>query len=151
MARLPYWLRLAVLLGVTAMFAFPSLEAAAGVNLPKLERGKGDACVEDTETMRRHHMNMLKHQRDKTMRQGIRTTKHSLKGCVECHAGSRTGSVASTKEDFCMACHVYAGVKLDCWNCHATRPADKAPTRTGAKPRGETSPILAATLNGASQ
>lgn len=151
MARLAHWLRLAVLLGVTAMFAFPSLEAAAGVNLPKLERGKGDACVEDTDTMRRHHMNMLKHQRDKTMRQGIRTTKHSLKGCVECHAGSRTGSVASAKEDFCMACHVYAGVKLDCWNCHATRPADKAPTRVGAKPRGETSPILASTLNGASQ
>lgn len=151
MARLASWLRLAVLLGVTAMFALPSLEAAAGVNLPKLERGKGDACVEDTETMRRHHMNMLKHQRDKTMRLGIRTTQHSLKGCVECHAGSQTGSVASVKEDFCMACHVYAGVKLDCWSCHATRPADKAPPRLGAKPRGESSPILAATLNGVRQ
>ena len=149
MARLANWLRLVVLLGVSAVLAVPSFEAAAGVNLPKLERGKGEACVEDTETMRRQHMNMLKHQRDKTMRQGIRTSKHSLKGCIECHAGSQTGSVASVKEDFCMACHVYSGVKLDCWDCHATKPAEKSPARLGAKPRKDASPILAATLNGA--
>jgi hypothetical protein len=40
------------------------------------------------------------------MRKGIRTTKHSLKQCVECHASSKTGSVAASKEDFCSACHV---------------------------------------------
>ncbi len=151
MARLGHWLRLAVFLGMAAVLATPSQEAAAGVNLPKLEKGKGDACVEDTETMRRHHMSMLKHQRDKTMRHGIRTTKHSLKGCVECHAGSKTGSVASTKEDFCMACHAYAGVKLDCWDCHATKPAPKTPGPVGKAPRPDASPLLAATVNGASQ
>jgi len=149
MARLVNWLRLAVLVGVAALIAVPSYEAAAGVNLPKLERGKGEACVEDVATMRRHHMNMLQHQRDKTTRQGIRTTRHSLKGCVECHAGSKTGSVASVKEDFCMACHVYTAVKLDCWDCHAAEPAAKPPARLGLNPRREASPMLATTVNGA--
>ncbi len=99
--------------------------ATAGVDKPVLERGQGERCVEDTDFMRRNHMELLKHQRDKTMHQGIRTTRHSLKKCVECHASSKTGSVASSQEDFCAACHAYAGVKLDCWECHATRPAKK--------------------------
>lgn len=149
MARLANWLRLAVLVGVSALLAVPSFEAVAGVNLPKLERGKGEACVEDTDIMRRHHMNMLNHQRDKTTREGIRTTRHSLKGCIACHAGSQTGSVASVQGDFCMACHVYTGVKLDCWDCHSDKPAEKAPARVGVKPRPRVSPILAETVNGA--
>jgi hypothetical protein len=119
-------LRLAVLAGVAALMAAPSSEAVAGVDLPKLERGKGEKCVEDTQFMRRNHMDLLKHQRDETMRKGIRTTRHSLKRCVECHASEKTGSVAASKEDFCAACHSYASVKLDCWDCHATRPGKKS-------------------------
>jgi hypothetical protein len=134
MARLPGYLRaglrLVVLLGVTAMMAAPSFEAAAGVDLPKLEKGKGDKCVEDTAFMRRNHMDLLKHHRNETMRQGIRTTKHSLKGCVECHASSKTGSVASAKGDFCVACHSYAGAKPDCWDCHATKPGKRSIQQT---------------------
>lgn len=110
--------------------------AMAGVNKPVLERGKGERCVEDTEFMRRNHMVLLKHHRDDTLRRGIRTTKHSLKGCVDCHASSKTGSVASSKEDFCMACHVYTGVKLDCWDCHATKPMKLY--RPAAAPRVKT-------------
>ncbi|MCU0843027.1 MAG: hypothetical protein MUC79_15120 [Thiobacillaceae bacterium] len=149
MARLANWpgmgkaLRLAVLLGAAAMLAVP-LQATAGVGKPVLERGKGERCVEDTEYMRRHHMDLLKHQRDKTMRQGIRTTKHSLKGCVECHASSKTGSVASTKEDFCAACHVYSGVKLDCWDCHATKPK-KTPAPSTTQ---QTSPLMESQVGG---
>lgn len=114
--------------GLTALLAgllLAPVGITAGVVKPVLERGKGERCVEDTEYMRRYHMQLLKHQRDDTMRRGIRTTKHSLKGCVECHASSKTGSVASSKDDFCMACHVYASVKLDCWDCHATKPMKK--------------------------
>jgi hypothetical protein len=118
-------LRAIALLVALAGLAVAPTGAAAGVNLPALEKGKGEKCVEDTEFMRRNHMDLLKHQRDKTMRQGIRTTKHSLKGCVDCHASSTTGSVASSKEDFCAACHVFSGVKLDCWGCHATKPKAK--------------------------
>jgi len=143
MARLAGYLRaglrLAVLLGVTAAMAVPAFEAAAGVDLPKLEKGKGEKCVEDTATMRRNHMDLLKHHRDDTLRRGIRTTQHSLKGCVECHASSKTGSVASSKEDFCVACHLYAGAKPDCWDCHATKPG-KRPVNQTAQPTA--SPLM---------
>lgn len=143
MARLAGYLRaglrLAVLLGASALLAVPSFEAAAGVNLPKLEKGKGEKCVEDTATMRRNHMDLLKHHRDDTLRRGIRTTQHSLKGCVECHAGSKTGSVASSKEDFCVACHLYTGAKPDCWDCHATKPG-KRPVNQAAQPTA--SPLM---------
>lgn len=142
MARLANWLRLAALLGATALLAVPSFEAAAGVDLPKLEKGKGEKCVEDTAFMRRNHMDLLKHHRNETLREGIRTTRHSLKGCVECHASSKTGSVASAKEDFCVACHSYAGAKLDCWDCHATKPG-KRPVHQMAHPA--TSPLMPST------
>lgn len=141
------WVRLAVLQVVVAFLAVPSLEAAAGVELPKLERGKGEKCVEDTQLMRRNHMDFLKHHRDDTMRKGIRTTKHSLKGCVECHASEKTGSVAASKEDFCAACHSYASVKLDCWDCHATKPGKK-PAQVGARPLA--SPLLSSANPGVS-
>ncbi len=148
MARLANWLRLAVLVGAAALLAAPSLEAAAGADLPKLEKGKGEQCVEDTQYMRRNHPDLLKHHRDETVRKGIRTTRHSLKKCVECHASEKTGSVASSKEDFCVACHSYASVKLDCWDCHATRPAKKSAPLAS---HPASSPLMASTLNGGSK
>lgn len=122
MAKVLHIRRVWGLLALLASLLTVPAATLAGVDKPVLERGKGERCVEDTEFMRRNHMELLKHHRDDTMRRGIRTTKHSLKGCVDCHASSKTGSVASSKEDFCMACHVYSGVKLDCWDCHATKP-----------------------------
>jgi len=78
-------------------------------------------CVEATEVMRRDHMKLLLHQRDRTMREGIRTSKHSLAACVECHASTKTGSVLG-EQGFCESCHRYASVKLDCFECHAAKP-----------------------------
>lgn len=78
-------------------------------------------CVEATEVMRRDHMTLLLHQRDRTMREGIRTRPHSLAGCVECHASAKTGSVLG-EQGFCEGCHRYASVKLDCFECHASKP-----------------------------
>jgi len=60
---------------------------------------------------------MLFHQRDRTMREGIRATRFSLKGCVDCHASAKTGSVLG-EEGFCSSCHAYASVKIDCFECH---------------------------------
>ena len=85
----------------------------------------GTTCVRDDEFMRRNHMKILMHQRDLTMHKGIRTTKDSLVDCIECHVNPKTNSVASSKEDFCMGCHSYAAVKLDCFECHSSKP--KAP------------------------
>lgn len=149
MARLANWLRLAALIVATAFSAVATVPAAAGVDLPKIEKGKGEKCVEDTQFMRRNHMDLLKHHRDDTMRKGIRTTKHSLKKCVECHASEKSGSVAASKEDFCAACHSYASVKLDCWDCHATKPGKKFPTQLGqGGGQMQSSPLMAATQAG---
>ena len=46
---------------------------------------KLDACVAPTDFMRRNHFELIKHQRDITVHQGIRETDHSLAGCVDCH------------------------------------------------------------------
>ena len=126
------WLRTSALVLVAAFLAAPSFNAVAGVDLPTLKQGKGDKCVDDSDYMRRHHPDLLKHHRNETMRQGIRTTKYSLKKCVECHASETTGSVAASKEDFCVACHSYAAVKLDCWDCHATKPGKKPLAKSGS-------------------
>ncbi len=81
----------------------------------------GTACVEDTPTMRRSHMEFLKHHRDRTVREGVRTTQHSLANCVDCHASRETGRVTGSREAFCEGCHAFAAVKLDCFECHSDR------------------------------
>jgi hypothetical protein len=95
---------------------------------PVIQKGQGDKCVEDTEYMRRNHMKVLNHHRDKTVHEGIRTKQHSLKNCIECHAtpdasGQRT---VLGKDHFCQSCHTYAAVKIDCFQCHSSKPAGNA-------------------------
>jgi len=87
------------------------------VPLPVVKIEKGEACVAPVAEMRRDHMKMLFHQRDRTMREGVRTTRFSLKNCIECHASAKTGSVLG-EEGFCSSCHAYASVKIDCFECH---------------------------------
>jgi hypothetical protein len=103
--------------------------AAEGVPKPVIDIARPGKCVEDTASMRRDHPEMLKHQRDLTMHDGIRTKKYSLKECVACHAGTKTGSVLGEK-GFCESCHNYASVSIDCFRCHAAKPKAGA----GAKP-----------------
>jgi hypothetical protein len=81
----------------------------------------GAKCVRDASYMKRHHMEELKHQRNDTMRKGIRTKEFSLQGCVDCHASKKTNSVLG-KDGFCQSCHTYAAVTLDCFECHASKP-----------------------------
>ena len=98
---------------------------SGGVPVPVIPRGQGEACVADTEFMRRNHMTMLRHQRDETMRQGIRSNQYSLRECVACHAVKGPDAVlltVSSPEHFCRSCHDYAAVKIDCFQCHASRP-----------------------------
>jgi len=103
--------------------------AADRVPKPVIDIDKPGRCVEDSTIMRREHPDMLRHQRDQTMREGIRTRAHSLKECVGCHASAKTGSVLGEK-GFCQSCHDYASIKIDCFACHASRPKLVA----GAKP-----------------
>ncbi len=94
---------------------------AAPPDVPKARAGT--QCVDDPVQMRRHHMEYLKHQRDATVHGGIRGAKYSLKDCVACHATTPSGSVAAAPGDFCVACHQYAAVKIDCFDCHTGKPA----------------------------
>jgi hypothetical protein len=93
------------------------LTLAAHADAPKIKIERGEACVAPTAEMRRDHMDMLLHQRDRTMRQGLREPRFSLKGCIDCHASQKTGSVLG-KEGFCSSCHEYTAVKMDCFECH---------------------------------
>lgn len=96
-----------------------------GVSLPVHKIEKGEKCVEPTDEMRRNHMNKILHQRDRTMHDGIRTTQHSLKNCVDCHADPKTNSVLG-KDGFCESCHRYAAVSMDCFECHSSSPRKQA-------------------------
>ena len=89
---------------------------------PVIETARGEKCVEDPAFMRRNHADLLKHQRDDTLRGGIRTGKYSLKACIACHASQTSGSVAVASTNFCISCHTYTAVKIDCFGCHASKP-----------------------------
>ena len=111
---------------VLLMLAGAAFAADDGGRTPKpaIERAaKGEHCVADTAFMRRNHMDLLKHQRDDTVRGGIRGAKYSLNECIGCHAGTKTGSVASSQSDFCVSCHRYASVSIDCFECHSSKPS----------------------------
>ena len=86
----------------------------------KINTDKGEKCVEPTEEMRRNHLEKILHQRDQTVHEGIRTTKHSHKNCIDCHADPVTNSVLG-KDGFCSSCHIYASVKMDCFECHSAK------------------------------
>ena len=94
---------------------------AAEAAAPKLDIGKGGQCVRDTQWMRKNHMHLLRHQRDETVRKGIRDDQDSLKNCVECHASLTDNSVLAREDSFCVGCHRYAAVKIDCFECHASK------------------------------
>ncbi|MFY9317903.1 MAG: hypothetical protein WAO95_20370 [Burkholderiales bacterium] len=104
------------------------VERTGAVALPTVKIEKDGACVAPVAEMRRDHMKMLLHQRDRTMRQGLREPRFSLKGCVDCHASQKTGSVLG-KEGFCSSCHEYAAVSMDCFECHSPNPQKRAAAR----------------------
>jgi hypothetical protein len=113
-----------------AMADAPAGAATSRVPKPAVAAAAAGSCVEDTAFMRRNHMRLIRHQRDLTVHEGIRTTRHSLANCVNCHADPKTGRVTGSRDAFCEGCHSYAAVKLDCFECHADRA--KAATAAGA-------------------
>jgi predicted CXXCH cytochrome family protein len=122
LTKLLHTLSAALVLTLSAP-ALSADEAKEGLVIP--EAVKGEQCVEDTEVMRRNHMDYLLQHRDATLREGIRTKKYSLKECLECHvpAGEQNSEAERGEGNhFCKNCHTYAGVKIDCFECHATRP-----------------------------
>ncbi|CAG0123949.1 hypothetical protein RHDC2_00282 [Rhodocyclaceae bacterium] len=111
---------LAICIATSALTSAPVF-AADESPMPKLDIGKGGKCVDDPKFMRKNHMDVLKHQRDETMRQGIRGGKYSLAACVDCHASKKNNSVLGSNENFCQGCHAYVEVKIDCFECHSSK------------------------------
>ena len=115
-----------LILGCVALWA-PAV-GYSDVATPKIPAAQGEQCVEPIEIMRRDHFDFMKHDRDKTVHEGIRTIKHSLAGCIDCHATKNASGQfvpINAEGEFCQTCHTYAAVKIDCFTCHATVPAVK--------------------------
>ena len=92
---------------------------------PQFPKGKGDQCVAETDFMRRNHMDLILHQRDETVIQGIRDEPFSLAECVDCHVqkDARGEHIRVDAEgQFCASCHTYVAAKIDCFGCHAAVP-----------------------------
>ena len=88
----------------------------------------GESSVEPTDVMRAQHHFFIKHQSHETVVNGIRTKKYSLNNCIDCHIKpADDGSYPSVKseEHFCSGCHIKAAAKVECFDCHASKPLKK--------------------------
>ena len=113
------------LIALFLTFILSAGDAVADVVTPEVPMGRGAQCVEPIEIMRRDHFEFIKHQRDQTVYHGIRGSKHSLAGCIDCHASKGPEGEflpINAEGQFCQTCHTYAAVKIDCFTCHATVP-----------------------------
>ncbi len=88
-------------------------------------------CVLPEAEMRRRHPDLLKHDRIKTLREGIRAKADgepldgSLKQCINCHAVKDESDKyvrIDNDQHFCVSCHKYAAVTIDCFQCHRDIP-----------------------------
>ena len=120
---------------------------SSGPFIPKAQRrySEEQGCVEPTAEMRANHMEYILDQRDETVHEGIRTRQHSLEECINCHVSDAPDAPrVDSEKHFCNSCHTYAGVNIDCFQCHADRPvksnfhslsnSSKYPLKTSAQP-----------------
>ena len=109
----------AVFAAAAAFAGWRAASPAGGSDRPALDppREPG-ACIEPRSSMAAHHPEILARWRAAVVREGkVRTdaaegggVAMSLSGtCLGCH---------SNKEKFCDSCHLYSGVKPNCWSCH---------------------------------
>ena len=133
-----------------ALAAGQESSSLGNVSIPQPQKpADATQCVEPTDVMRRDHMKFLLHQRDDTVIDGIRTPKHSLVGCIDCHNPASGERVVRYEdpEHFCAGCHLYASVEIDCFECHA----DRGPSSTQHSHNTLSSPTFNARLQQASQ
>ncbi len=115
---------------VATLLVLIGLSAGAGMAetiYPDIPKAVGAPHPEGNAYMRINHMRLMRHDRDLTMREGDRSIKYSIKECVACHAVMGPDALPiSVKEEghFCRACHEYAAVKIDCFQCHNSKPEE---------------------------
>ena len=98
----------------------------SSVPAPVIAQARADKCVGNIEYMRRNHMKLLLHERYQEVHYGIRNGSYSLENCVNCHASRQNNSVLGSNQNFCQSCHSYAAVKIDCFECHSSKPQANA-------------------------
>jgi molybdopterin-containing oxidoreductase family iron-sulfur binding subunit len=130
---------LAVLALIGALSGFATQAQAEGNGLwPTVPAATGDPHPEGSEHWRKFHMNMMKHDRDATLRDGERDIQASLAQCFNCHEVKDEAGTPVTYEDerhFCRVCHDFAAVKVDCFMCHrSTADPDATMHATMATP-----------------
>jgi len=122
---------IALILSVIISSCFSVVYAGDGLKPTiTISKAGGDQCVLPADEIRRVHPGLLKHDRNATVRQGIRTLdngshiKGSLKACINCHAIKENGEYITTQnpKHFCKSCHIFAGVSFDCFQCHRDTP-----------------------------
>jgi len=92
---------------------------------PNVPKAIGNPHPEGNEYWRINHPDLLRHDRDKVLREGERKIDASIKQCVTCHAVFDEDSKpvkADSEEFFCSTCHKFAAVKIDCFSCHSSDP-----------------------------
>lgn len=114
----------------------------APTSLGKLTDDKiqGKYCViKDTKEMRLNHMKYMKHRRIETTRKGMRhaagvkKNNFSISGCINCHGWKKRDNKvvalsAKDKDHFCVSCHRYTAISIDCFSCHQSKPTGPVPT-----------------------
>ena len=122
-----YFLLVVVLICCIIGIEIVSADNPADIPPPKEKYSEETVCVEPVEIMRKKHFDFVLDHRDKTVIDGIRTKKHSLIECIDCHiTANAQGEYArySQETHFCASCHQYAAVTIDCFQCHADRPEE---------------------------
>ncbi len=118
---IPVCVLFGLMLGLGSVQAGEAVEGSAKAD-------KLDQCVAPTSDMRRNHFEMIKHQRDLTVRQGIRNRDDSLAKCVDCHArkdAAGTPVAIDSEGEWCAGCHEYVAVSIHCFSCHSSVPGGK--------------------------
>ena len=113
------------MLFVAGILMLGNAQAESRVQLPQTPVAKGDKCVEPIDVIRRNHMDLLKHQRNESVGNISSESRYSFKGCIDCHVlPNSDGNYPKIggRDHFCSSCHQYVGVRIDCFECHATRP-----------------------------
>lgn len=129
-----------LVLAFLAVLAFAGGAAADGVG-PVVPTATGEPHPVD-ENWRANHMAYLLHDRDLTLRDGVRDLgpddheiNASIGECFDCHAVKDEAGEFVTFEDerhFCRVCHDYAAVTIDCFSCHRSTPSDNTAYRSMA-------------------
>ena len=142
-----------LIIATLVLFGLTAGMVQSGSVYPEVPKATGEEHPEGNEYMRVNHMDLLRHDRDLTLREGERDTDYSLAGCITCHAVNGPDAQPVTiksEEHFCRTCHEYVAVKIDCFQCHNSVPEILGEASLMINGPVDTLDLLLAYLEGAS-